>query len=72
MKDNGIPGLYVHVPFCLSKCPYCDFYSTTDHALIPQWLKAVERESAFYQDRFPLFDTLYLGGGSPSQLSEHQ
>jgi oxygen-independent coproporphyrinogen III oxidase len=70
---NNIPsGLYIHVPFCLSKCPYCDFYSTPDHTLISIWLEAVEKEMAFYKDRFPSFDTLYLGGGSPSRLSEQQ
>lgn len=65
-------GLYIHVPFCPSKCPYCDFYSHTDHSLIPRWLKALEREIGFYQDSFPVLDTLYLGGGSPSVLSEPQ
>lgn len=72
MTNNEIAGLYIHVPFCLSKCPYCDFYSTTDHSLIPLWLKALEKEPAFYQGRFPSFNTLYLGGGSPSRLSEQQ
>ncbi|MEW6660363.1 MAG: radical SAM family heme chaperone HemW [Thermodesulfobacteriota bacterium] len=62
------PGLYVHVPFCLSKCAYCDFYSLTDHALIPDWLAALEKEAFLYQDRFGVFDTLYLGGGTPSLL----
>jgi len=70
---NEIPsGLYIHVPFCLSKCPYCDFYSTTDHSLIPRWLNALEMEIRIYQDQFPVIDTLYLGGGSPSRLSDQQ
>ena len=70
---SDIPfGLYLHVPFCQSKCPYCDFYSHTDHSLIPRWLNALEKEIEFYQNQFPLFDTLYLGGGSPSGLSEQQ
>jgi oxygen-independent coproporphyrinogen-3 oxidase len=72
MINDPPPGLYVHVPFCLSKCPYCDFYSTTDNKLIPSWLKALEKELAFYQGQFSSFDTLYLGGGSPSSLSEQQ
>ncbi|MBA4394561.1 MAG: coproporphyrinogen III oxidase [Desulfobacca sp.] len=72
MTNNGIAGLYVHIPFCLSKCPYCDFYSTTDLTLIPLWLKALEKELVLYQGRFLSFDTLYLGGGSPSRLSEQQ
>jgi len=71
MNDTTF-GLYIHVPFCLSKCPYCDFYSTTDNKLIPLWLKALEKEMAFYQGQFSSFDTLYLGGGSPSIFSEQQ
>ncbi len=65
-------GLYLHVPFCQSKCPYCDFYSHTDHSLIPRWLNALVKETGFYKDLFPVLDTLYLGGGSPSVLSEPQ
>lgn len=72
MINDNKPGLYVHVPFCRSKCPYCDFYSHTDLSLITTWLKALEREIGFYQDQFSSFDTLYLGGGSPSILSEEQ
>ncbi|MEW6186770.1 MAG: radical SAM family heme chaperone HemW [Thermodesulfobacteriota bacterium] len=66
------PGLYLHVPFCRHKCPYCDFYSTTDRSLIPRLLAALEKEAAYYRDQFPSFDTLYLGGGSPSILSGDQ
>jgi oxygen-independent coproporphyrinogen-3 oxidase len=72
MTDDKTPGLYIHVPFCRSKCPYCDFYSHTDHSLIPAWQKAMEKEIGFYRNRFPAFDTLYLGGGSPSILSQDQ
>jgi oxygen-independent coproporphyrinogen-3 oxidase len=66
------PGLYLHVPFCLSKCAYCTFYSVTDLSLIPLWLKALPRELALYRERFPLFDSLYLGGGTPSLLTAPQ
>jgi putative oxygen-independent coproporphyrinogen III oxidase len=62
----------VHVPFCQSKCAYCDFSSLTDSALIPDWLAALEQEASFYQDRFGVFDTLYLGGGTPSLLEAPQ
>jgi oxygen-independent coproporphyrinogen-3 oxidase len=72
MKNETPSALYIHVPFCQSKCPYCDFYSHTDHSLIPQWLNALEKEIGYYQDQFSDFDTLYLGGGSPSILSEQQ
>jgi len=72
MINDSCAGLYLHVPFCLSKCPYCDFYSHTDLSLIPQWIAALEKEVDLYKGRFSSFDTLYLGGGSPSRLSEDQ
>lgn len=65
-------GLYVHVPFCRTKCPYCDFYSVSSAFLTEEWLHGVEREALLYKDRFPPFDTLYLGGGTPSGLSEKE
>lgn len=65
-------GLYIHVPFCKSKCPYCDFYSTSIATLIPAWLEAVKKEMRFYGDRFTSFDTIYIGGGTPSLLTNEQ
>jgi oxygen-independent coproporphyrinogen-3 oxidase len=62
----------VHVPFCRGKCPYCDFYSITDLGLVDAWLKAVPQELALYRAAFPAFDSLYLGGGTPSLLTEMQ
>lgn len=64
------PGLYIHVPFCLSKCPYCDFASVTDLALIPAWLDALEEECRLRTGSFGPFDSLYLGGGTPSILED--
>ncbi|MFZ5447220.1 MAG: radical SAM family heme chaperone HemW [Thermodesulfobacteriota bacterium] len=64
-----LPGLYIHIPFCQSKCPYCDFYSITVSDLIPGYLAALEAEARLYRAQFPAFDTLYLGGGTPSWLS---
>jgi len=63
------PGLYVHVPFCRTKRPYCDFYSITGPDQIPAFLKALEQEARLYRGQFAAFDTLYLGGGTPSLLS---
>jgi len=61
-------GLYIHIPFCFKKCPYCDFYSITDLTLQPHFLKALtaEMHMAPHVDR--VFDTLYIGGGTPSVL----
>ena len=68
MIDLQQPGLYIHIPFCKTKCPYCDFYSETSTSLIPEWLRAVAKEALLYRDRFSSFDTLYLGGGTPTVL----
>jgi len=62
-------GLYVHVPFCRKKCRYCDFYSIPSTALVAEWLEALEKEASLYKDRFPFFDTLYVGGGTPTLLA---
>ncbi|MFH1090524.1 MAG: radical SAM protein, partial [Pseudomonadota bacterium] len=66
------PGLYLHIPFCRTKCPYCDFYSVTDDSLVESYLAALEAEVRLYQDQFPVFDSLFLGGGTPSLLSRPQ
>ncbi|MEA2038367.1 MAG: radical SAM family heme chaperone HemW [Thermodesulfobacteriota bacterium] len=63
------PGLYVHIPFCRSKCPYCAFYSIASRSLIPQWLDALRQEIRHYEGRFNRFDSLYLGGGTPTILA---
>lgn len=67
---DPLPGLYIHVPFCLKKCAYCSFYSTTDRSLIPVFRRALRREMALYRGwvRAASFDTLYIGGGTPSVL----
>lgn len=66
--DLPLAGLYIHVPFCASKCPYCGFYSVTDRALAGRFVEAVAAEAAMRRERFGPFDTLYVGGGTPSVL----
>ena len=62
-------GLYVHIPFCLQKCRYCDFYSISDLSQTPRFMVALKQEMQMYR-RTPLaFDTLYIGGGTPSVLT---
>ncbi len=63
------PGLYIHAPFCATRCPYCDFHSTTDPGRIPGWIAGVLREADRHSGRWQEFDSLYLGGGTPSSLS---
>ena len=63
-----LPGLYIHIPFCLRKCDYCDFYSVTSISRIPDFLKALSKEMEMVRDQCGPFDTVYLGGGTPSVL----
>jgi len=63
------PGLYIHVPFCETKCGYCDFYSVTSLSDIPEYIKAILEEISLYGHDFKCFDTIYIGGGTPSLLS---
>lgn len=63
------PGLYVHVPFCRSKCPYCGFFSVPRQTLLPRWIEAIRLEAGFHRGTFGVFDSLYFGGGTPSILA---
>lgn len=59
-------GLYIHIPFCRSKCPYCDFYSVRYDALSAE--KYVDRLCGEIKRYSDSFDTIYIGGGTPSIL----
>ena len=64
-------GIYIHIPFCRSRCIYCGFYSTTGLELRQRYVDAVCREMVL-RDKWPTIDTIYLGGGTPSQLTIEQ
>ena len=70
-RRNKTPlGLYIHVPFCRSKCEYCDFYSLTtkDDRLLDGYLDAVcahIKEAGALAPGY-LVDTVYFGGGTPT------
>ena len=72
MNLEKTAGLYIHIPFCLSKCLYCDFYSSTSLSALPRFLDALFKEMKMYRSRFNQFDTVYIGGGTPSLLSPQQ
>lgn len=59
-------GLYIHIPFCFSKCPYCDFYSTKYTQTAADAF--AEKLGGQMQDYTGSFDTVYFGGGTPSIL----
>ncbi len=64
-------GLYIHIPFCASKCPYCSFASyPSSEKLIPSYIDAVEHELAGREMSIfgPSPRTLYIGGGTPSTV----
>ncbi len=66
-------GLYVHIPFCHSKCLYCDFYSTPDRSAVDGVIDALKAE--FARRRHDIggpYKTVYIGGGTPSILSQRQ
>ena len=74
-SPRPVPGLYIHVPFCASKCPYCDFYSVaSDSAHMEAYVSQTCRLLRRIPQEFPRFqpDTLYLGGGTPSLLGEER
>jgi len=62
-------GLYIHVPFCTSVCLYCDFAVTiAGEERRNAWAVGVVREAEMYADCGLTFDTIYLGGGTPSSV----
>ncbi len=71
-------GLYIHIPFCSSRCVYCGFYSTTALELRERYVDAVCKEIVLRSEgqemrgEKPQIGTIYLGGGTPSQLSIKQ
>ncbi len=69
-KDKMPLGIYIHVPFCRSKCAYCDFYSVTnkDDRLMDGYLDAICAHIREAGDLAPnhVVDTVYFGGGTPS------
>ena len=74
--DNTI-SIYIHIPFCVKKCPYCDFNSVAT-ADIPDdaYINALNRELSFHIKERPVLskktlETIYIGGGTPSLISPH-
>ena len=65
-------GLYIHIPFCLTKCPYCDFYSVAySRSTVSEYARAVMRNLSRSARHEESFDTVYFGGGTPILAAEH-
>lgn len=67
-------GIYLHIPFCKRRCIYCDFYSTIQSELIPAYTQALCQEINNRKDYLQgeTIETIYFGGGTPSQLGESE
>ena len=63
-------GLYIHIPFCRSKCPYCDFFSMrSDKKGYVEYTKAlIEKIRYWGEKQKEKVDTVYFGGGTPSVI----
>lgn len=73
MTAAGLAGLYIHVPFCLRKCPYCAFYSLPYREdTAERFTEAVCRNISALKGRGIPADTVYFGGGTPSLLTAGQ
>jgi oxygen-independent coproporphyrinogen-3 oxidase len=74
-NDRPAFGVYIHWPFCLSKCPYCDFNSHVRHAAIDEerFVRAFCAEIATTAARVPgrTVSTIFFGGGTPSLMQPH-
>ena len=72
-------SLYIHIPFCISKCSYCDFFSRPYPQneltnILNDYIEALCNEILFRLTHFKVknINTVYIGGGTPSLLSEQQ
>ena len=67
-------GIYIHIPFCKRRCIYCDFFSTTQSEKKAEYVHALVRELEMRKDYVEdeEIETIYLGGGTPSQLSQEE
>ena len=66
-----IKGLYIHIPFCKQICLYCDFCKmVANEDLQNQYINALMKEIKYYQPELSSLNTIYIGGGTPSALSE--
>ena len=65
-------GIYIHVPFCSKRCTYCDFFSNTDMRYKETYITSAIRELELRKDYLnnELIETIYFGGGTPSQLNK--
>ena len=64
-------GIYIHIPFCKSKCAYCNFFSLASQSKMNDYLDALKNEIVSRNQYLgnEMVETIYFGGGTPSLLS---
>lgn len=70
-----MPGIYIHIPFCVKKCSYCDFVSFADRSQMAAYLSALRTEirlASALPGAQQTYDTVFIGGGTPSLLEGQQ
>ena len=66
-----MPGIYLHIPFCQSRCSYCDFYSDTNELQINEFVESLCAEAKMRKEEIgEEIKTVYFGGGTPSRLQQ--
>jgi oxygen-independent coproporphyrinogen III oxidase len=70
----GKPGIYIHIPFCRKKCNYCDFYLITNTNILERYIENLKTEMKLQSGTYKneKFDSIFIGGGTPSLLSPEQ
>ena len=74
-KEKKNLGIYLHIPFCMKKCHYCDFLSApADENTKERYIEALKKEIFLYREDLKenIISTIFLGGGTPSLLKEKQ
>jgi len=70
-NSDGV-GLYIHIPFCSSRCHFCKYYSEVikDEGIMSEYIKCIEKELSFYKINFKnhFLQSIYFGGGTPTLL----
>ena len=69
-----VAGIYLHIPFCIRKCAYCDFYSVANTKFTNNFVNAICKEIELQKDYLDneKIQTIYFGGGTPSILNVNQ
>ena len=71
MINKIMAGIYIHIPFCIKRCDYCDFYKTTNMSFKDEFLKILRKEITLNTQFISAeeINTIYFGGGTPSVLA---